>query len=135
FRVVEQKPILACAGPAMQPVLRFADDACQVRYRALAGFQDVDPLDGIPEPLLLTEVHPIALVPSFNQDTKEIEEELQVFGCLRKRERIDGEIARFAPYVQVCAAEYTRDRFIAAANIENVGLRTVFLRVLRQENR
>ena len=59
--VVEEESVLACACPAIKPVLQFADDAGEIRERPLAGFQHVDPLDGIPQPDLFFEVEPVSL--------------------------------------------------------------------------
>ena len=63
-----------------------ADDAGEIRYCALARLQHVDPLDGTPELLLLFEVHPVTLVPAFDQNAEEAEKKLQIFLDVRESE-------------------------------------------------
>jgi len=44
----------------------------------LSRLQNVDPFDGIPEFLLFLEVHPVSLIPSFDQDAEEREKKLHI---------------------------------------------------------
>ena len=117
----------------MQPLLQLADDIGEVRDCALLRFQYVHPLDSIPELSLFLEVQPVTLVVTFDQRAEERKQELQVLFCPRKRERIDGEVARLATDIQIAAAEYRRQRLEAAADIENESERLILLRILEQK--
>ena len=58
---------------------------------------------------------------------------MQVFLRWFQRKRIDREVPRVLADIQVRSAKDRRERFVASANVEDVGLRLVLLRVLEQE--
>src|SRR5208337_2586536 len=101
FSVVEEEAVLTAACPALQAFLQFANDVRKVRDGALGRFQHVHALDGIPQAALFFEVQPVPLFVALNQHAEEAEEELQVFLGLRKRKRVDCEIARLLAGIQV----------------------------------
>lgn len=63
----------------------------------MTWLQDVDPFDSVPQFLLFLEIHPVSLIPSFNQDTNKREQKLHILRSGWEREGIDREIARLAP--------------------------------------
>ena len=132
--VVEEESILACAGPAVQPVLQLADDVGEIRDGALAGSSMYMRSMAFQSFCLFFEVQPVTLVAAFDQHAEEAEQELQILRRRGKRKRIDGEIARLAADVQIRSAEDARERFEAAADVEDEGLRLVFLCILDQED-
>ena len=118
----------------MQAIFQLADDVGEIRDRPLVWLQHVDSLDGVPELALFLEVEPVTLLVAFDQHAEKTEEELQILFRGRKREGIDGEVARFLANVQVAATEDRRERLEAAADIEDEGEWLVLLRVLQKED-
>ena len=105
----------------------------KLETRALFRLQHIYPLDGIPESALFLEVQAVTLFIAFDQDAEETEEELHVLLGRSERERIDREVARILAHVQVGTPEDRCQRLETAANIEDVGLRCVFLCILQHE--
>src|ERR1039458_8219542 len=131
--VVEEEAVLAAACPAMQAFLQFANDVRKVRDGALGRLQHVHALDGIPQAALFLEVQPVPLFVAFDEYAEEAEEELEVFLALRKRKRIDREIARLLASIQIRAAADRGKRLKDAADVKDECQRRVLLRVLQQE--
>src|SRR5665213_2588347 len=90
FYIVEEESILSLLGPAVQPLLQFADDLAESRERPLLRRDDVHPFDGLPQFALLFEVKPVTFVVTLDQHTEERKEKLQVLLRLRETERVDG---------------------------------------------
>ena len=65
--------------------------------------------------------------------SKEGKEKLQILLALGQTERVDGEVARLLPHVQIAAAEDLGERFKAPADVEDVRLWPVFLQVRDEE--
>src|SRR5208282_2856424 len=112
--VVEKESVLPAACPAMQAFLQLADNVCEIRDRTLVCFQHVHTLDRIPQPAFFLEVEPVTLLVALDQHAEETEQKLQVLFCLRKRERIDGEVPRLLAGIQVGATEDRGKRLKAA---------------------
>ena len=79
--VVEQESVLPLPRPAMQPILQLADDVGEVRDRALLRFENVNPLDSVPELALFLVVQSVALIVALDQSPEESKQELQVLFC------------------------------------------------------
>src|SRR5271166_4850845 len=132
--VVEQKSILSTAGPAVEAFFQLSNDVSKVRDCALVWLQHVDALDRVPQSAFLFEVDTVTLLVTLNEHAEEAEEKLQVLFGLWQGERIDSEVTRFLPHIEIRALEYRRKRVEAAADIEDEGQRLVLLCVLQQKN-
>src|SRR5882724_9372266 len=70
---------------------------------------------------------------SLNQDFQEEREEIEIFLRRRERKRIDLEIVGFQTDADVRTAEELREAFKTPAQIEDEGVRVVFLQVGDEE--
>src|SRR5208283_1481848 len=108
LRVVEEEAVLSTAGPAVQAFFQLANDVPKVRDRALVRLQYVDALDRVPQSAFLLEVDTVTLLVTLNEHAEEAEEKLQVLFGLWQGERVDGEVARFLPHIEIRALNYRR---------------------------
>src|ERR1035437_585379 len=131
--VVKEKSVLTVFRPTMQPLLQLTDDLAECGESPLLLDHDIHPLNGIPQLSLFLEVEPVTLVVPLYKDTEEGEQELHVFLGLRQTERIDGEVPALLPDIQIGSAEYLRERLEGTADVEDVSLRPVLLRIRQQE--
>lgn len=129
-RIVEEESILPCAGPAVEPVFQFADNAGEIGKGPLTRLQHVDSLNGIPELDLFLEVQFVSLVIAFDEHAQQAEKKLLILSGGGQREWIDREVALLAADVQIAAAEDVRQRLEASTNVEDEGQRAVLLCVL-----
>src|SRR5271166_3005003 len=132
--VVEEEAVLSTAGPAVEAFFQLSNDVSKVRDCALVRLQYVDALDRVPQSALLFEVDTVTLLVTLNEHAEEAEEKLQVLFGLWQGERVDGEVARFLPHIEIRALKYRRKRLEAAADIKDESQRLVLLRVLKQKN-
>ena len=97
--------MLAAARPTLQAVLQFSDDIGEIGDRSLFWLQYIYPLDRVPELALFLEVEPVTLLIAFNEHPEKAKQELQILFAGFKRERVDGEVARFLADVEVRSAK------------------------------
>src|SRR5580704_8177135 len=132
--VVEEEAVLSTACPAVEAFFQLSNDVSKVRDCALVRLQHVDALDRVPQSAFLFEVDTVKLLVTLNEHAEEAEEKLQVLFGLWQGERVDGEVARFLPHIEIRALKYRRKRLEAAADIKDESQRLVLLRVLQQKN-
>src|SRR5580704_8889587 len=132
--VVEEEAVLSTAGPAVEAFFQLSNDVSKVRDCTLVRLQHVDALDRVPQSAFLFEVDTVTLLVTLNEHAVAAEEKLQVLFGLWQGERVDGEVARFLPHIELRALEYRRKRLEAAADIKDESQRLVLLRVLQQKN-
>src|SRR5208283_589690 len=132
--VVEEEAVLSTTGPAVEAFFQLANDVPKIRNRALVRLQYVDALDRVPQSAFLLEVDTVTLLVTLNEHAEEAEEKLQVLFGLWQGERVDGEVARFLPHIEIRALKYRRKRLEAAADIKDESQRLVLLGVLKQKN-
>src|SRR5580693_8536020 len=134
FGIVEEEAVLSTAGPAVEAFFQLADDVPKVRDRTLVRLQHVDALDRVPQSAFFFEVDTVTLLVTLNEHAEKAEEKLQVLFGLWQGERVDGEVARFLPHIEIRALEYRRKRLEAAADIKDESQRLVLLGVLQQKD-
>src|SRR5271156_1781449 len=132
--IVEEEAVLSTAGPAVEALFQLSNDVSKVRDCALVRLQHVDALDRVPQSAFLFEVDTVTLLVTLNEHAEEAEEKLQVLFGLWQGERVDCEVARFLPHIEIRALKYRRKRLEAAADIKDESQRLVLLRVLQQKN-
>ena len=131
--VVEKKSELASASPLRKAARNVMPERiCENAERAQRRIHRVEVFDLVKEIPLSSRVEFTRPLP-LDQDLQEEREEIEIFLGRWQRERIDLEIFGFQANANIRAAKELREAFEASAQIEDEGVRIVFLKIGDEE--